>query len=113
MQNLLLSIGSQIVKGSKPYRGQPAPPSGCKALTFELNDVIEVLDKEDVTWWKGRSLRTCASGYFPSRFVVGTHIQNYIPFPFICNCVPSKRPYKCISLRICSAFMRQGKSCFL
>ncbi|XP_071801929.1 guanine nucleotide exchange factor VAV2-like isoform X2 [Asterias amurensis] len=62
--------GSQIVKGSKLYRGQPAPPSGCKALTFDLNDVIEVLDKEDVTWWKGRSLRTCASGYFPSHFVV-------------------------------------------
>ncbi|CAG2109286.1 unnamed protein product, partial [Medioppia subpectinata] len=38
-------------------------------LTFETNDIIKVLAKEDTTWWRGQLISTGAIGLFPSNHV--------------------------------------------
>lgn len=38
-------------------------------LSFEPNDIIKVLAKEDTTWWKGQLITTGAIGLFPSNHV--------------------------------------------
>ncbi|XP_022099137.1 guanine nucleotide exchange factor VAV2-like isoform X2 [Acanthaster planci] len=62
--------GVQVVRAVKVYPGTPRPPPGVKPLLFERNDLIEVLDKDDPKWWKGRSTRTYEQGLFPADYVV-------------------------------------------
>ncbi|XP_031746380.1 guanine nucleotide exchange factor VAV2 isoform X5 [Xenopus tropicalis] len=51
------------------YFGNPAPP-GKPVLTFQKDDVIELLRGDpNSQWWEGRLLLTKKSGYFPSSSV--------------------------------------------
>ncbi|KAK6194806.1 hypothetical protein SNE40_000360 [Patella caerulea] len=43
----------QKARARKAYTGQP-PPNGHRALKFNVNDVIEILDKSNQIFWKGR-----------------------------------------------------------
>lgn len=38
-------------------------------LYFKRGDKIEVLDKEDSNWWKGKNLTSGEEGLFPSTYV--------------------------------------------
>lgn len=38
-------------------------------LYFKRGDKIQVLDKEDANWWKGRNLASGQEGLFPSTYV--------------------------------------------
>lgn len=38
-------------------------------LYFKRGDKIQVLDKEDENWWKGRNLTSNQEGLFPSTYV--------------------------------------------
>lgn len=38
-------------------------------LYFKRGDKIQVLDKEDANWWKGRNLSSNQEGLFPSTYV--------------------------------------------
>ena len=40
------------VKANNDYIGHPPPDRGRTALAFELNDVIELLNKDEPTWWE-------------------------------------------------------------
>ncbi|XP_038046645.1 proto-oncogene vav-like isoform X2 [Patiria miniata] len=62
--------GSQVVKAIKKYQGIPRPPPGANPLVFEWNELIEILNKEDPKWWKGRSTQTYEQGFFPAEHVV-------------------------------------------
>lgn len=41
-------------------------------LSFEANEVIRILSKDDPTWWKGMITASGATGLFPSN-----HVQEY------------------------------------
>ncbi|XP_074653804.1 guanine nucleotide exchange factor VAV3-like isoform X2 [Tubulanus polymorphus] len=55
------------VKAIRSYRGTPPPPNGYKGLQFDPLDVLEVINREDSTWWEGRLHRQ--EGWFPSNNV--------------------------------------------
>uniref|UniRef100_A0A6I8R9U9 Vav guanine nucleotide exchange factor 2 n=1 Tax=Xenopus tropicalis TaxID=8364 RepID=A0A6I8R9U9_XENTR len=61
-------IGPKMV-AVQNYFGNPAPP-GKPVLTFQKDDVIELLRGDpNSQWWEGRLLLTKKSGYFPSSSV--------------------------------------------
>lgn len=41
-------------------------------LSFEPNDIIKVLNKDDTTWWKGQLVSSGAIGLFPCN-----HVETY------------------------------------
>ena len=41
-------------------------------LSFEANEVIAIISKDDPTWWKGQIVSTGAIGLFPEN-----HVQEY------------------------------------
>ncbi|CAL1533587.1 unnamed protein product, partial [Lymnaea stagnalis] len=51
------------------YHNHPPPPQGFRpALNLKRNEEIDILNKPDSNWWKGRS-QTGEEGYFPASLV--------------------------------------------
>lgn len=46
-------------------------------LSFQANEVIKVLSKEDPTWWKGQLESNNAIGVFPSNYVQSLADANF------------------------------------
>ncbi|XP_043914471.1 guanine nucleotide exchange factor VAV2 [Protopterus annectens] len=62
-------ITGPIMVATRNYHGIPPPP-GKPVLTFQTEDIIELLKGDnDSTWWEGRINSTGRSGYFPSSAV--------------------------------------------
>uniref|UniRef100_A0A6I8RFJ2 Vav guanine nucleotide exchange factor 2 n=1 Tax=Xenopus tropicalis TaxID=8364 RepID=A0A6I8RFJ2_XENTR len=65
----LITVSGPKMVAVQNYFGNPAPP-GKPVLTFQKDDVIELLRGDpNSQWWEGRLLLTKKSGYFPSSSV--------------------------------------------
>lgn len=60
-------IGSEKVISIYPFTAQHDDE-----LSFDANEVIKILSKDDPTWWKGQIITSGAIGLFPSN-----HVQEY------------------------------------
>ncbi|KAG8447541.1 hypothetical protein GDO86_014879 [Hymenochirus boettgeri] len=84
----LITVSGPRMVAIQNYFGSPAPP-GKPVLTFQKDDVIELL-RGDVNsqWWEGRLILTKKSGYFPSSTVEPCPVEplvirtDYSKFPW-------------------------------
>ncbi|ESO96003.1 hypothetical protein LOTGIDRAFT_159983 [Lottia gigantea] len=66
------TISIQKARANKPYSGTNPAPNGHHALRFNIGDNIEVLDRNDSKFWKGRFRGD--EGYFPADHVTLTKV---------------------------------------